>query len=503
MSSREHEALLILGDQLFPEKIFKPFEGMKAFMAEDRGLCTHFRYHKKKLVLFLSAMRHFADEGRAGLKLHYHRLNEPQEGQENYFQKLGHFLEVNQIKHLHSFEVADRFFRHDLEDFLRHRKVEWTIHRTPYFCFSIDTFKAHLAKSKKPFMKTFYEGVRRQTKILMDGDKPVGGQFSFDSENRLPYRDKDCVTHPIPVWSAPEPSSTTQEVIRLVEKEFPSHPGSAEGFRYPVTREAAVQHLKQFFAERFSAFGPFEDAILKNESRLFHSVLSPLINMGLLLPKEVILAAVREHTEGRASLASTEGFVRQIIGWREFIRGVDEVFGPQQEALNYFGHERKLHDSWYDGTTGLDVLDVVIRRVAQEGYCHHIERLMVLSNLMLLSGIHPHEAHRWFMEMFVDSADWVMGPNVYGMGQMSDGGLFATKPYICGSNYILKMSDFKEGPWCAVVDGLYWGFIDKHRAFFAKNPRMSMAVKTFDRMNPARRTEILQAAQNFIQRNTY
>lgn len=471
-------------------------------MAEDRGLCTHFKYHKKKLVLFLSAMRHFHKEGRAGLKMTYHRLDEKGAGDTSFLEKLGLHIAKEGVQRVHSFEIVDRFFREEIKRFLQERSIEWIEHRTPAFCFSLDVFQGHAQKSKKPFMKVFYEGVRKKTGVLMVDGKPKGGQYSYDPENRLPYRTKDRLKYPLPPERGCSASGITREVITLVEKTFPDHPGSTDGFNLPVTRSEAIQHFKSFVKERLPTFGPFEDAILQEDSRLFHSLLSPLINTGLLLPKEVIQYALKAHEEGAVDLPSVEGFVRQILGWREFIRGVDEVYGFEQEKLNYFGHKRKLKASWYEGTTGLPVLDLTIQKVLKDGYCHHIERLMILSNLMLLSGISPTEVHRWFMELFIDSADWVMGPNVYGMGQMSDGGIFATKPYICGSNYILKMSDFEKGDWCDVMDGLYWDFIDRNRSFFARNPRMAMAVKTFDRMNSARREQILNAAQQFIQKNT-
>jgi deoxyribodipyrimidine photolyase-related protein len=201
-------------------------------------------------------------------------------------------------------------------------------------------------------------------------------------------------------------------------------------------------------------------------------------------------------------LASLEGFIRQIIGWREFVRGIYQNFSEQQDNSNFWNHQNKLSQAWYTGETGVPQLDLTIQKVIRYGYCHHIERLMVLGNLMLLLEIHPREAHKWFMEMFVDSSDWVMGPNVYGMALFSDGGIFATKPYICGSNYWRKMSKAKPGEWCDGVDGLYWGFIDKNKAFFSKNPRLSMMAKTIDKMDPARKKTIYSAADDLKQRLT-
>ena len=210
----------------------------------------------------------------------------------------------------------------------------------------------------------------------------------------------------------------------------------------------------------------------------------------------------RQASAEPVPIASLEGFLRQVVGWREFVRGIDRVHGERQASANFWNHQRRLAPCWDDGSTGLPPLDQAIRRVNRLGYNHHIERLMVLSSLMLLCEVHPGEVHRWFMERYLDSYEWVMGPNVYGMGQMSDGGIFATKPYICGSNYILKMGDYKRGPWCETWDGLYWRFIERHRSFFQANPRLSMMVHLLDRIEPARHQALTAAADAFLSRAT-
>jgi len=221
-----------------------------------------------------------------------------------------------------------------------------------------------------------------------------------------------------------------------------------------------------------------------------------------------VIAVTLAHAQRRAAaghavpIASLEGFLRQVIGWREFVRGIDRVHGERQSECNFWGHQRRLAPCWWEGRTGLPPLDAAIGRVNRLGYNHHIERLMVISNLMLLCEIHPHQVHRWFMELYVDSYEWVMGPNVYGMGLMSDGGIFATKPYICGSNYILKMGDFKKGPWCEIWDGLYWRFVERNQGFFQANPRLSMMVKMLERIDPARRERLNTAAEAFLAKAT-
>ena len=241
-------------------------------------------------------------------------------------------------------------------------------------------------------------------------------------------------------------------------------------------------------------------ALSQHFDTLQHSLLSPLLNMGLLTPAgvlEVVIQAMHAQPQS-LPIASVEGFVRQVIGWREFVRGIHLVHGERQAQTNFWNHQRGLAACWETGSTGLPPVDLAIQRVNRLGYNHHIERLMVLSNVMLLCEVHPHQVHRWFMERYLDSYDWVMGPNVYGMGQMSDGGLFATKPYICGSNYILKMGDFKRGPWCEIWDGLYWRFIDRHRSFFQSNPRLAMMVRLLDRMEETKQQRLFALAEQFI-----
>lgn len=235
---------------------------------------------------------------------------------------------------------------------------------------------------------------------------------------------------------------------------------------------------------------------------VFHSLLSPALNLGLITPREVLDRALAHAGAGDVPLNSLEGFVRQVIGWREFVRGVYRHHDAAQSEGNFFGHERRLTQHWYDGTTGLVPLDDAIRTALRLGWTHHIVRLMVVANAMTLAEIAPPEAHRWFMEMYVDSADWVMGPNVYGMGLFSDGGVFATKPYICASSYLLKMSDHGRGEWCDVLDGLYWRFVAKHRPFFAAQPRLAVMVGGLERLPAPRRERIFAAAESFLSRCT-
>ena len=280
---------------------------------------------------------------------------------------------------------------------------------------------------------------------------------------------------------------------------FPDAPGQLQSDPlYPNTHSQATAWLEQFLHHRFEEFGAYEDAIVQHQSILHHSLLSPLINTGLLQPQQVIDSLLQYAHTHAIPINSTEGIIRQLIGWREFIRGVYEAKGSEERTRNFWNFSRPMPAAFYTATTGIEPVDDAIRTVLQTGYCHHIERLMVLGNFMLLCEIDPDEVYRWFMELFIDAYDWVMVPNVYGMSQFADGGLMSTKPYISSSNYILKMSNYSKGDWQATWDGLFWRFMHTYRDFFLKNPRLSMLVRTFDKMTPQKQNAHLQRAEAYL-----
>ena len=434
---------LVLGNQLFDPNLVKenlPADLKQVFMREDRELCTYYKFHQHKIVLFLAAMRTYAAEMKdADYEVHYEELGS---GAKTYEDALTAHVKLKKISEIHSFEIEDRLFEGRLEALFKKLKVKWVAHQSPMFLSSREDFQAYLKKTKKPFMKTYYESERRRLNILMDADgKPESGKFSLDEENRqkLP---KTVVPPALP---AIEHSATVREVIELCKKEFSEHPGSASEFWLPVDRKGARLWLKSFLKQRLEDFGTYEDALAPKSDFVFHSVLTPFLNTGLLTPHEVIEETLKHAKKNKTRLASVEGFIRQIMGWREFIRGMDRNFGEKQAALNFFKHHRKLKACWYEGNTGIPPLDQAIKKATRYAYGHHIERLMVVGSLMLLLEVEPHAAYTWYMEMYLDSSDWVMGPNVYGMALFSDGGIFATKPYICGSNYYRKMGDYPAG----------------------------------------------------------
>ena len=485
---------LILGDQLFPQSYWK-IKG-PIFMAEDFELCTHFKYHKHKIIFFLASMRQFAQEmEELDHEVEYSKLEKKQKP---FVDRLEAWIKKKKITELICFEIDDEFFESRIQGLCQELKIKLAIQQTPKFLNSREQFKAYLSDTKKPFMKVFYERQRKKTGLLMDAKgKPLGGKFSFDEDNRkkLP---KDLTP---PALKTMEHSTHVNDVMKLVDTHFKSHPGDSKNFWLATTREEAKLLAGDFFKKRLALFGDYEDALTPEHDFIFHSVLSPYMNNGFL-PPEMLLKQVPKLIEKNTPLNSIEGFVRQVMGWREFINGIYRNYNREQASSNFFNHQRLLTDDWYKGSTGIDVLDDVINKSDRLGFAHHIERLMVVSNIMLMCEIHPHEVYRYFMEMYVDSADWVMGPNVWGMGQYSDGGIFATKPYLCGSNYIRKMSHYKEGAWCDIMDGLYWRFMDKHQKFFSGNMRMGAALKNLERMDHVRKKRIFGAAEKFIAEKT-
>ena len=489
---------IILGNQLFPLSELNNFKNCQFFMAEDYNLCTYEKHHKHKLVLFLTAMRKYA----VALKnkkfsLKYHFLNNKNTNL-SYEDKIKDFIRSKKISDIKMFEIEDKFFEKRIINFCTLNKINITFIQSPMFYNAREDFQNYLANSKKPFMATFYKQQRIEKNILMHKDNPIGGKWSFDEENRKKIPE-GLITPSEPKFKE---DTVIKDVKKLVNDLFTNHPGDIANFWLGTSREEALKALDLFIKEKMENFGHYEDAVKKNSPFLFHSILSPYINLGLIIPKEVVTKVLTANKKKSIPINSLEGFIRQVIGWREFMRGIYQNFSDKLEKTNYFRHKRKLTDDWYNGTTGIDPIDDAIKDVVKYGYTHHIIRLMHLSNVMNLSQLHPKEIYKWFMEMFVDSSDWVMSPNVYGMGTFSDGGIFSTKPYICGSNYIIKMSNYKKGNWSDIVDGLYWNFIHNHKEVLSKNPRMGMVMMSYKKLNKDRKDYLLNIANEFIAKKT-
>ena len=384
-----------------------------------------------------------------------------------------------------SFHLADPV-DHQLEQRLRAFSERNGCHvqivPTPMLLTPVEVADDHFGTGKKPFMARFYEMQRRRLNVLVDADgQPIGGRWSFDADNRkkLPKG--------IEVPDEPEQiaSAGVEAARRELQQEGLSGIGSWDPFVYPVTHGDAQRWLDRFLDERLRQFGAYEDAISTEHRVMWHGVLTPMLNTGLLTPQQVLNRTMERAEAGDIPLNSLEGFVRQIIGWREFMAAMYRRHGVLMRNGNFWGFvDQPIPKAFYTASTGLPPIDDAIRHALSSGYCHHIERLMLLGNVMLLCGFHPTRIYTWFMELFVDAYDWVMVPNVYGMSQFADGGLFTTKPYVSGSNYVRKMSNYRRGDWCDIWDGLFWSFIKSNETFFRSQYRLAMMARNLDRMAP-------------------
>jgi deoxyribodipyrimidine photolyase-related protein len=393
-------------------------------------------------------------------------------------------------------DLVDDWLEKRLQKSAADNKIKLTDFNSPMFLNTKQDLGDWFGSRVKFLHNDFYIHQRKKHRILLDSaGKPLGGKWSFDAENRLKYPK----TEKPPVVQFPSENRFVREARQSISKNYPENYGSIESdFIYPTTYEEAADWLDQFLEKRFYDFGKYEDAIVQQENILHHSLLSVLLNAGLLTPVQVLERVLGFAGKNEIPLNSLEGFVRQILGWREYIRGVYQWKGSAERTINFWGFERKIPESFWTGETGIEPLDQIIQKVLKTSYAHHIERLMVMGNFMLLCEFDPDEVYRWFMVMFIDAYDWVMVPNVYGMSQFADGGLMATKPYISGSNYLMKISDFKKGEWQKTWDSLFWRFLHVHRDFFGKNPRLNMLVSTFDKMNSGKQQAYLITAGEFL-----
>ena len=489
---------LILGDQLFPQKYLQKYKKDFFYIAEDIGLCTQEKFHKHKLILFLSAMRSYRDDLiNNKFNVIYNEID--QDKNSSYSEKLEKIIKKKKVKKIITYKISDHFFDKILRKICKKLRVELSFIPSPMFLTKQSLKEKFFENNKKPFMGNFYKLQRSDLNILMKGNDPEGQQWSYDELNRKKLPESIS----IPGLKKVTETNNTKQIKKIISTLFNDHPGSIDNFNIPTTRKQAISWLDDFLKNKFFLFGDYEDAISKKGHVLFHSLLSPLLNIGLLTPEEVVNKSLKFAKINKIKINNVEGFIRQIIGWREFIKNAYDYHNTFMKTSNFWNHTLKLKKSWYDGTTGIEPLDQAIKEIDKHGYAHHIIRLMLIANIMNLSGIDPKEIFKWFMEMFIDSSDWVMTPNVFGMGTFSDGGIFATKPYICGSNYLLKMSDYKRGDWCEVVDGLYWQFIEKNKKYIKSNHRLSMMAHSLEKIDPDRKKRIFSQANNFIKENTY
>ena len=483
---------------IFPHQLFEnsPVLEHKApiYLIEEYLFFKQYKFHKQKIAFHRASMKCYEAYL---LSKNYEVIYIEATDDLCYISTLIEQLSKEGVHHLNYMEVSDYWLRQRIEESSKKQHITLTVFDSPLFINNKEDLNHFFKKDKKSFHQTtFYKQERKRLGILMDkNDEPMGGKWTYDTENRKKYPAKKTP----PAIHFPEVTTYHKEAKEYVDTHFSDHYGAlTKEVYYPIDFEASKVWFDQFLEQRFSEFGIYEDAIVGENSILNHSVLTPMLNVGLLTPHLIIDTTLAYAEKHDIPINSLEGFVRQIIGWREFMRGMYELKGVHQRTRNFWGFTRKIPKSFYTGTTGVVPIDTTIKKILKTGYCHHIERLMVLGNFMLLCEFDPEEVYKWFMELFIDSYDWVMVPNVYGMSQFADGGSFATKPYISGSNYVMKMSNYGKGDWQQSWDGLFWRFMHEHRDFFKGNPRLKMLLSTFDRMDDAKKESHLKHAVKFL-----
>ncbi|MCE0487189.1 cryptochrome/photolyase family protein [Ornithinimicrobium sediminis] len=472
---------LVFPHQLFLRHLEAPPD-TRFVLVEDDLFFRHYAFHAHKLVLHRASMRRFAARLRAaGFAVDVVETD----ARASSGARLTTLLHELAPERVTVYDLVDDWLEQRtrrLLDDVGCPLDEEDVLESPGFL----TTRAQVAqwsRTGSARMQHFYTWQRRRLGILLDGDGPLGGRWSFDTDNRrkLPRG------HPVPPVAPPPRHTEVEAALAWVGEEFPDAPGRAHTFCWPTSHEEAAEAYETFLAERFAEFGPYEDALSTEHPYLFHSLLTPGLNIGLVDPAYVVRRALEVGEETGVGLASVEGFVRQVIGWREYMRATYVLWGRQMRTANHLRHTRSLDPGWWTAQTGLDPVDLVLERVLEHGYAHHIERLMVLGNAMCLLRTDPVEVYAWFMEMFVDAYDWVMVPNVHAMSQFAAGAAITTKPYVSGSNYLRKMSDLPKGDWAADWDGLYWAFVDDHREVFEANPRSRMMTRMWDGFDDATR----------------
>ena len=484
---------LVFPNQLFQSNPLFAIEG-EIYLVEEYLFFKQYNFHKQKIAFHRATMKYYEQYLiEKGCKV-------------NYIESTNKLSDIRTLStHLHGLGVKSIALVNPVDDWLLRRiqsssstlNIGLKILESPMFLNSTKDLEQFFTPSKKKFFQTeFYKQQRIKRNILIDAKgSPEGGQWTYDTENRKKYpKGKDVVKVEYPPFC-----NFMIEAHEYTNLHFKNNIGSlSETKKYPIGYAESEQWLKQFLEHRMAEFGDYEDAILQKEMLLNHSLLTPMLNVGMLTPLQIVNQTLKYSLANDILLNSLEGFIRQIIGWREFIRGVYVTKGREERTRNYWGFTKKIPSSFYDGTTGILPVDETIKKILKTGYCHHIERLMVLGNFMLLCEFDPDEVYRWFMELFIDAYDWVMVPNIYGMSQFADGGMMSTKPYVSGSNYLMKMSDYPKGDWQEIWDVLFWRFLDNHRSFFLTNPRLGMLVKTFDKWEDDKKKAIHQKADDYL-----
>lgn len=498
MAKNIQSALILLPNQLFNPDYF-PKVDVVIIVEEPLlfGTDTQFplALHKQKLVLHRASMRQYIEEvlWTRDINVEYMELEsveftaQPLVRAQNLGAELVYMFDATD-------HAIEQRYKKALETEIK-TPFELRVEPSPSFMLRRGEVQEYFADKAKRSFASFYQWQRERFNVLIDENyKPVGGKWSYDVENRksLP---KD---HIVPGFASFGENKYVEDAKKWVEKNFADNPGSADSFFWPTSHDEAKAWLRDFVEHRLTDFGPYEDAIDGQAVLQYHSGLSAALNIGLITPTEVIEAAVAQHQKTPMPLPSLEGFIRQVIGWREYVRGLYVTQQVSLRSATGLEQTRNLGPVWYNGETGIPPMDDVIKKVLQHAYAHNIERLMVAGNLMILCETKPTEIYRWFMSLFIDAYDWVIVPNVYGMSQLSDLDDMVAKPYISASDYILEMSHYQKDEWCDIWDGLFWEFVEKNKTLLAKNPRTSTMVKKLGKINPDRRRIIAYRAQDFL-----
>ena len=501
------DLVLVLGDQLTPSlsslAAADPSQD-RVLMAELHDEATYVRHHKKKIAFVFSAMRHLAEELRAaGWTVDYVKLGDPA-NRASFTGQLAAAIAEHRPRRIVVTEPAEWRVSQMVEGWHDLFSIPVTILPDDRFLCSRGAFAAWAAGRKQLRMEYFYRDMRRRTGLLMDGDRPAGGKWNFDSENRkaagvdlfMP-RPKACL-----------PNALTQEVLALVEARFGDHFGDLAPFWFAVTRVEAEAAFAAFVDRALPFFGDYQDAMLEGQPFLYHSVIAQYLNCGLLDSLQVCRRAEAAYRAGKAPLNAVEGFIRQIVGWREYVRGIYGLKMPGYERSNFFGHTRPLPGFYWTAETGMACVKAAVTQTREQAYAHHIQRLMVTGNFAMLAGVDPHDLHEWYLSVYADAYEWVELPNTVGMSQFADGGLLASKPYAASGAYIDRMSDYcgscrydvkqRTGPRACPFNALFWNFISRHRDKIGRNPRMAQMVRTYDRFTAAEQRRIAASSAQFL-----
>lgn len=498
---------LILGDQLSRSisslKDIDPAHDM-ILMCEVWEEATYVKHHKKKIAFLFSAMRHFAAElKQSGHKVHYTKLDDP-DNAGSFSGEIGRALMTGAFERIVVTFPGEYRVLKDMEMLEKRFGLPVEIRPDDRFLSNPANFAAWAKDRNQLRMEFFYRDMRRAHNILMNGDEPEGGQWNYDPENRAPPKGEIEVPPPFSI----KKDAVTQECINLVEKRFPDHFGDLEPFHFAVTRNDALRVLDHFIEVRLENFGAYQDAMIQDEPWMFHSHISFYLNCGLLLPLEVIIRAQDAYYKRQAPLNAVEGFIRQILGWREYVRGLYWLKMPDYATENYLDAKRALPWLYWSGETKMNCMRQCVSETKQNAYAHHIQRLMVLGNFALLAGIDPGKVNEWYMIVYADAYEWVEMPNVTGMILFADGGILASKPYAASGAYINRMSDYckncsykvtkKNGPEACPLNYLYWDFFLRHEKKFQANPRLAFTYRTLKAMDDEKREAVTADTARFL-----